>query len=183
GLSGSVITSLPEKRSAAPRIYINKDQIRETFLKAVNEAYSDHAGAINNLTYVLRVMGDPTFVEDDMKDLQQEMDYVAELLRRCIMQNADAAITEEEYERMQKKLTGRYEDLRGKYDALSEQKAAMEKVQTAIGGMLFEPQEMPDLPVSFSDSFWNAFVDHATVNTDDTITYQFRDGKEVTVSL
>ena len=39
---------------------------------------------------------------------------------------------------------------------------------------------MPELPTGFSESHWNALVDHVTVYADDRMVFSFKNGSEIT---
>ena len=39
---------------------------------------------------------------------------------------------------------------------------------------------MPELPIGFSESHWNALVDHVTVYADDRMVFSFKNGSEIT---
>ena len=39
---------------------------------------------------------------------------------------------------------------------------------------------MPELPTGFSESHWNALIDHVTVYADDRMVFTFKNGSEIT---
>ena len=40
-----------------------------------------------------------------------------------------------------------------------------------------------EMPIEFNDDLWLAAVDHATVNADETVTFTFKSGIEITEQM
>ena len=105
------------------------------------------------------------------------------MIRNCIMMNATAAMTEQEYQAQYKELSTRYEATKAEYESLLVRRKEMEELAIVIGGMLFHLTELPDTPATFDDALWHTLVDHVTVHNDERIVFTFTDGTEIVTML
>jgi hypothetical protein len=53
----------------------------------------------------------------------------------------------------------------------------------AIGGCLFALEELDLLEINFSETLWNAAVDHVTVYADERLEFCFTSGTAITVQM
>ena len=77
----------------------------------------------------------------------------------------------------------RYEKMKKRYEAieaeLQRRKEQNDRI-SAFSAMLAGQSEMP---IEFNDDLWLAAVDHATVNADETVTFTFKSGIEITEQM
>ena len=105
------------------------------------------------------------------------------MIRNCIMMNATAAMTEQEYQTQYRELSTRYEATKAEYESLLVRRKEMEDLAIVIGGMLFRLTELPDIPATFDDALWHTLVDHVTIHSDERIAFTFTDGTEIITML
>ncbi len=115
--------------------------------------------------------------------LKEDMEIISELIRQCIAENSIMAQNQTAFMEKYERLTNRYEKMKQQYESL-EQECRRRKEQydriTAFSKILTEQAE---LPMDFSDDLWLAAVDHATVNANETVTFAFKDGTEITEQM
>lgn len=92
----------------------------------------------------------------------EEMDILTEMIRRTVMQNASATVTEDEYRRRYNDLTDRFHAEEEKHKRLTAERKRMDAESIAIGGMLFELTELDSPPIEFDEKLWHAVVDRVT---------------------
>jgi hypothetical protein len=80
-------------------------------------------------------------------------------------------------------LVERYENLHSRYDTLQQQKERRQIQADAIGGCLFALEELDLLEINFSETLWNAAVDHVTVYADERLEFCFKNGTAITVQM
>ncbi len=135
------------------------------------------------MRYVQKTMTDTTFVDADLEEAGQKMELLSGMIRNCIMLNASATVTEQEYRQQYAELTRQYKEQKERYESLQDRRKQMNETAIIFGGMLFEPRELDEIPVTFKESLWHILVDHATVYADERIVFRFKDGTEVTTML
>lgn len=97
-----------EKKCATPHLY--EAQIKELFLAAISEYLADHDGAIEDLRYAQSVLTNNDFIDVELKKLEQELAFTAEMMRACIDGNARNTLTEAEYDARYEKLSRSFEE-------------------------------------------------------------------------
>ena len=128
-------------------------------------------------------MTDTDFIDADIDQAEHELDLLSGMIRNCIMMNATAAMTEQEYQTQYRELSIRYEATKAEYESLLVRRKEMEELAIVIGGMLFRLTELPDIPATFDDALWHTLVDHVTVYNDERIAFTFTDGTEIITML
>jgi len=111
------------------------------------------------------------------------MEIVGELIRQCIEENTIKAQNQEEYMERYERHARRYEKMKKRYEAieaeLQRRKEQNDRI-SAFSAMLAGQSEMP---IEFNDDLWLVAVDHATVNADETVTFTFKSGIEITEQM
>lgn len=157
--------------------------MKERFLQALGEYFADPEERLEGLRYVMRAMTVTDFIDADIGQAEQDLQLLSGMIRSCIMMNASAAMTEQEYRQQHTELTRQYEAKKAEYDALLEERKKMDETSIIFSGILFALGELDDIPADFKESLWHTLVDHATVYADERIIFSFKDGTEITTML
>lgn len=111
--------------------------------------------------------------------LQSESEVVAELLRKCVDENANTALNQAEYEEKYKALVERYENIKKGLEGINEKRlersAKRESMEEFI--RILEKNDM--LLTEFDEELWNATIEKVTVYSEKKITFVFKDGLEL----
>ena len=105
------------------------------------------------------------------------------MIRNCVMMNASAYLTEQEYQVQYTELSQRYESTKAGYEAMLDRRKQMEATAITFSGILFRLAELPQIPMEFNETFWHTLVDHVTVHNDERIVFTFTDGTEIVTML
>lgn len=170
-----------EQKCGTPHLY--EEQIQRLFVAAMSEYLSDHEGTITDLQYAQRALTDTDFIDEDIRALEHYQELLSDMIRVCINSNASNTITEEEYHAKHGELCARFEQTEKKLNGLRQQRERMRSDAIAIGGMLFELNELDTLSITFNEKLWNAAIDRVTVYADERVVFHFKDGKDITELL
>lgn len=118
-----------------------------------------------------------------MDALAEECSVAAELLRKCVEENAHISIKPEVYAEKYNALVKRYETAKSKYDALQEDLSERAAKRERIEIYLKELSRAANLVTVFDDGLWNTMVDTLTIYSKERIVFRFRDGSEVEWSI
>lgn len=105
------------------------------------------------------------------------------MIRNCVMMNASASLTEQEYQAQYAELSQRYESTKAGYEALLDRRKQMDATAIVFSGILFRLAELPQIPMEFNETLWHTLVDHVTVYNDERIVFTFTDGTEIVTML
>ena len=162
---------------------MNEEILKDRFLEALSEYMADPEERIEGLRYVKNAMTDTDFIDADIEAKEAELELLSGMIRNCVMMNASASLTEQEYQVQYTELSQRYESAKAEYEALLEERKKMDETSIVFSGILFRLTELPDIPATFDDSLWNTLVDHVTVYNDERIVFTFTDGTEIVSML
>ena len=170
-----------KRKCATPHLY--EETIKDLFVQAISIYLSDRESLIDDLRYIKRSLSDTDFIDADIEKSEQELEMLAGMVRNCIMQNASATVSEDDYRRQYAELSERYEALKVQHNELLQQRQSMVDKSIVLGGLLFEISELNDLPICFNERLWNATIDHVTVYADERIIFSIKGGAEITLML
>lgn len=77
----------------------------------------------------------------------------------------------------------RYNKAEKRCEALKRRKVTLMFEVDMIECFMTEICLMPELPTGFSESHWNALIDHVTVYADDRMVFTFKNGSEITENI
>ena len=111
------------------------------------------------------------------------MEIVGELIRQCIEENTIKAQNQEEYMERYERHTRRYEKMKKRYEAIEAERQRRKEQNDRISAFAAILVGQLEMPIEFNDDLWLAAVDHATVNADETVTFTFKSGIEITEQM
>lgn len=153
------------------------------FLRAFSKLMADRGHILDDIRLVQAALCDCTELDAQQNSLAEDMEIVSELIRQCIAENTIMAqsqkVLTEKYERH----TSRYEKMKQLYESLEQEHRRRKEQYNRITAFANTLTEQAELPIDFSESLWLAAVDHATVNANETVTFTFKDGTEITEQM
>lgn len=144
---------------------------------------ADPEEQIEGLQSVQRTMSCTDFIDADIEEKEAELELLSGMIRNCVMVNASASLTGQEYQEQYTELSQRYESTKVSYEALLDRRKQMEATAITFSGILFRLAEMPQIPMEFNETLWHTLVDHVSVYNDERIIFTFTDGTEIVTML
>ena len=163
--------------------HVDEEILKERFLQAVSEYMADPEERIEGLRSVHRTLSCTDFIDADIEEKEAELELLSGMIRNCVMMNASASLTEQEYQAQYTELSQRYESTKAGYEALLDRRKQMEATAIVFSGILFRLAELPQIPMEFNETLWHTLVDHVTVHNDERIVFTFTDGTEIATML
>jgi hypothetical protein len=158
---------------------LDEKTIKTLFISAVNKLLADKDEIIANFALVRDRLFSTTDLETEDKALQSELSVVAELMQKCIEENARIALDQSEYQERYDGLVFRFDKAKARHDEItglmSEQKAHGEMMDAFIA----ELQGQDGLIAGFDERLWYSLVDFATVYTESDVRFTFKNGAEI----
>ena len=124
------------------------------FVSAINKLLADKDEVIANFTTVRETLFSTATLKTEVKELQEELTVVIELIQKCIEENARVALDQKEYQ-------DRYDGLVGRFDTA---KARLEEAQglisdkrsrgKAMEAFTAELQSQDGLIADFDERLW-----------------------------
>jgi len=161
--------------------HLTDGQIRAAFLAAFNERLDKKAEILAAYDEVLRALTDTSALDTEAATLQAECEVVMELTRKCVEENANAALDQAEYRQRYEGLLTRYEAVRARLTAIDEARIERTAKRTNITRFLKSLMKCGDIVTEFDEELWYITVDSITVYEDGRLVVKFRDDSEVSI--
>ena len=155
--------------------------IKAKFLEAFNQLLADREALIADCQSMQTVLTDCSDIDREIKGLQQELDIVEELIRRCVDDNSSTAIDQDEYNARYNSLIERYDKAQERINTLKRKRAERRVKADAIGNMMFRLRELDQPLEYFDERLWLEVIDSVLVHPDGLLTFKLYDGTEVSV--
>lgn len=168
-------------RCSTPHLY--EHSIKTAFVEAVNQLVQDKECYIREYEAVLNDAFSTAELDTAIASLQDECTVVAELLRKCVAENAQTAQDQAEYEKRYNRLVERYDDAKGKLDKAQGKKAELAakntKVRRFVDDLKATVDTTSNLVGDFDENMWRSLVETVTVNVTGDMLFTFKDGSTV----
>jgi hypothetical protein len=161
--------------------HFDEETIKRMFVLATNELLADKDKIIANFTLMRDDLFGTTELEAERTEMQSEMSVTAELIQRCIEENARVALDQTEYQERYEGLVARFDTAKARFGEVSElvsDKKARCKLVEAFTATL---RKQDGLLTEFDERLWVSLVDFATVYGEEDVRFMFKDGTEIEV--
>lgn len=170
-----------DHRCSTPHLY-EKD-IKELFLRAFAKLMADREHILEDIRLVQSILCNCTELGAQQTALTEEMEIISELIRQCIEENTIKVQNQTEYLERYERHTRRYEKMKQRYEAIEAERQRRKERNDRISAFAATLAERKEIPIEFDDDLWLAAVDHITVCADETVTFTFKSGIEITEQM
>lgn len=161
--------------------HLYEENIKERFISAVGKLVADREQLLDDCNTMREtLLSSAEGVRRECETLKEEMDGIVALTEKLIAENAATAMDQDGYARKYDGFVDRFNTARKRYDALEQREITLSFEADMMDSFMEEIRLLPGLPVAFSESHWNALIDHVTVYADDRMVFTFKDGSEIT---
>ena len=159
--------------------HLTEEQIKKAFVGAFNSCIKNKSEIIAGCKEAIALVCDTAKLEERAATYSEECEVTAELIRKCIEENAHVSIKPEVYRDRYNALAERYKAAKEKLDAIqqeiSERKIKREKIEV----FLKQLSKANELLTGFDEGLWNTMLDSMTVHSYDKVVFLFKDGSKV----
>lgn len=166
-----------EKKCQTPHLY--EDVIKQTFLEAFNSLLDNKDEIIEVYKEIIDALTDTSELDKEIAKLQSECEVVAELLHKCVDENARSALDQQQYQQRYTSLVGRYEAVKNGLKKIDDKRLERNAKRESIGVFIREIEQRDKLMNEFDEGLWITTVDAVVVHPEHEITFIFKDGLEL----
>lgn len=161
--------------------HLEEETIKQLFIKALNILGEERNLIIAGFEEIKDTAFATEGLESEAEVLTSEVNTVAELIQRCIDENARVAQDQTEYEKRYDALVQRFDAARTKLDgtqaAITKRQAQRQMMENFIEVL----RSLPEQVDIFDEGTWYAMCDHITVYSKNDIRVTFQNGMEIRV--
>ena len=153
--------------------HLTAEQIKEIFVKAVNEMITNKDEIISNLLENIETASDMSLLEQQRDRHRNEMEILAGMMEQLIAENARKAQNQKEYNNKYNSLMGRYENENTAYNAVTAQIDAEIRRIKMTENFIQNIRHLGVIP-EFDEELWSLLVDSVIVYSKDDIRVEFK---------
>lgn len=157
--------------------HVTEQQIKEAFVKTVNSMIENKEQVIKDCKELILELTDTTLIEEKEIKLQGERSVLYNSMKELIEQNSRSKIDQIKYNQ-------RYEELRDRYDKVTEQlskiedlKFEMKAKEHKINEFIKNLKQSTELITDFDEKLWYTLIGKVIINRDGNIKFEFKNGK------
>ena len=155
--------------------------IQQMFLKAFNQLIGSREQVIKACEAMREIVSDCTALDAEIDALNDEIQVVAELVNQCIKENASKEQSQEEYARKYNRLVKRYEKATDRLKVVTADRESRMQRDRELRIFIGSIEKQPLVLEAWDESLWLTLLETATVHKDNSITFRFKNGTEITI--
>lgn len=172
-----------ERQTGCSTPHLSEKEIEMLFMRAISKLHDQRTALIADCEAVMAMLADNFDIEIDRKRIAAEQKTVEALVDALIRENAARPMDQDDYNARYDGYQREHEALRRKLEKLSGKKDKRRQQIDVLDRFIADLREMRDMPVGFSGSLWNAFVEKLTIFPDGRAEFLFRNGALITEEL
>ena len=163
-----------KEKCKTPHLY--EDDLKAAFVKAFNNLIENRDEILEGYEAIIKTLTDTSKLDKESTKLQSECEVVAELIRKCVEENASTVMNQKEYQNRYTSLVERYEEIKRaiseNYNKRQERNSKKENIKDFIRTL--EKNEV--LLEEFDEEFWNVTLEKVKVYQEQKLVFIFKDG-------
>ena len=156
--------------------YLDEDTIKQMFISAVNKLFAEKDEIFANYDLIKDTLFNTSALDAEYAELQSEMAVVAELIQKCVDENAHVAIRQEEYSGRYEGLVTRFEMAKARFAEVGVLRQAKKVRRDMVEAFFGTLKEQDALITQFDEQLWYNLVDHVKVYGETDLSFIFKDG-------
>ena len=161
--------------------HLTEDQIQDAFCRVINPLLSNRTRIIEDLEAVKLGLCEDTDLIEKQSELLAEMEVLEGLMQKAVLENAETAQDQEEYNKRYDGYVKKYDRLKMQYEDTQTERQNRQQKTNFLDRMVENIQSVNIDAVSFDEKLWMATIDHVTVERDDSLVFTLRDGREIRI--
>lgn len=158
-----------------------EQELKSLFIKAYNLLMLDREQLFDDCLDVKKLLADTTQEDVEVARLEAELTSIAEQVEQMIRTNASTEQDQEEYSKHFDALCRMYDQVKEEYDKMvAERRVKLAKAKQ-LDAFLFYIKQGETVITEWSSDIWNVLVESGTVHRDGSVTFKFKNGKQVRV--
>ncbi len=161
--------------------FVTDEEVKEKFILAYNEFIGNREQLVEDCKEMIQVLDNTSELETKIAELNQKAEDIVVLVKNLIEQNSTEALNQDEFQKKYDSYDLEHKNIINEIEAVSleiEKKKCQAKYLQAF---IEDLSSRPNVLEAYDEDVWCYLIDKAIVNRDSSITFQFRNGKEITI--
>ena len=150
--------------------------MKAAFVRTMNGMIEDKDDLIADYKQIIRQLTDHAALDLEAKQQTEEADIVAELIRKCVAENAATPQDQEAYLERYKGMKARYEAATQRLKQIEDQRAERKQRRQKMLEFIRMLEHIDGLLTEFDEGLWNTTVEKVTVQVGGIIVFRWKNG-------
>ena len=159
--------------------HITEDEIKELFIKAANELFTEKDEIIANTKAMMKMVCNTNELDKELGDCIAELNIITDQMQSAISENSRVALNQSEYEERYSELTERYNTIKARYDELTRKIDGKKAQRELFKGFIQALEKQGTLIEEFDEGLWSSLVQEVVITSKDDIRFVFKNGNEI----
>lgn len=168
-----------EEKCGTP--HLDEETIKCLFVSAVNKLLADKDEILANFDLVKQALFDTAALDAEHGELQSEMAVVAEMIQKCVDENARITQSQDDYLRRYEGLVDRFETAKHRFEEICGLRSELKAHSDMVEGFIDNLRNQDGFVTEFDEQVWYSLIDYVTVNREDDVKFTFKDGSVIQV--
>lgn len=160
---------------------LGTETIQQMFLQAYNQLMGARDQLIRDCETMRTLVNNCTALDAEIDTLNEEIQVVAELVSQCVKENATTEQSQDEYTKKYNRLVKRYEKSTARLKVVTEERERQMQRDRELRVFISAIEKQPLALEAWDEALWISLLDTATVHSNNSITFSFKNGTEITI--
>lgn len=166
-----------KEKCKTPHLY--EDELKKAFVGFFNSIVNNKESIIASYGVIIEKLTNNKELDLKQNKLQDELDEVVDIIRKCVEENSNTAIEQQDYNKKYSTLVENYNDIKKKLEAIEVKKIERAAKKQKILRFIETLRQSNEILLEFEETIWNAMIELVKVNSHESITFIFKDGTEI----
>jgi site-specific DNA recombinase len=153
--------------------------LKKAFIEAFNSLIKNKDEILQGYKTIIQDLTDTATLDEESIKLQGECEVVFGLLRKCVEENANLVIDQEDYQKRYNSLAKRYENIKKGLARIDDKRMERIAKRQSIVKFIRILEQGNTILTEFDEELWDATVDMVTIYLEHEGTFTFKDGFEL----
>lgn len=169
------------EKCTTPHIY--EDELKQAFIGAFNSILKNKDEILQGYETIIKALTDTSELDKESSKLQNEIEIVTEMLRRCVEENTHSVLNQTEYEERYNALAQRYESIKKELEVIEKKTLEKSAKYESILAFIKELEKKDSLLEKFDEELWGATINTITIKANNEVIFEFKDGTKLPCTL
>ena len=161
--------------------HLSEELIKDKFVEAFNILFQGKKVLIQKYKAIAEKYSDCTEIENQLTQLRQELEVIAEMIQKCVQENASAPQDQDVYLEKYNGLVQKYEAVTDKVEKLETEKSLRTGRAESFERFIKMFSTLKSSLIEFDDDVWLQAIDVVKVKSDGHFIFVFHGGTEIEI--
>lgn len=159
---------------------LSESEIKRMFIDAYSEFMSDRTKVVSDCREMISILDNTEELENRINEANKKAEEIVILVKNLVETNSKIALSQEEYQTKYDAYDKQHTSLISRISELQSKIEWEESRAKFLQEFINDLERRPSIIEEWDEDIWTYLIDKATVNEDASITFLFRNGKEIT---